>query len=40
MIDLKYVCTELEKAARETSAFILNESKGFDITRTEKKRVE
>jgi myo-inositol-1(or 4)-monophosphatase len=37
MIDLKYVCTELEKAARETGAFILNESKGFDITRTEKK---
>jgi myo-inositol-1(or 4)-monophosphatase len=37
MIDLKYVCTELEKAAGETSAFILKESVGFDINRTEKK---
>jgi myo-inositol-1(or 4)-monophosphatase len=37
MIDLKYVCTELEKAARETSAFILKESNGFDISRTETK---
>ena len=37
MIDLKYVCGELEKAARETSVFILKESQGFDINRTEKK---
>jgi myo-inositol-1(or 4)-monophosphatase len=37
MIDLKHVCTELEKAARETGAFILKESEGFDIKRTEKK---
>ena len=37
MIDLKYICKELEKAARETSAFILKESQGFDINRTEKK---
>jgi myo-inositol-1(or 4)-monophosphatase len=37
MIDLKYVCTELEKVARETSAFILKESNGFDINRTETK---
>jgi myo-inositol-1(or 4)-monophosphatase len=37
MIDLKHICIELEKAARETSAFILKESKGFDIGRTEKK---
>jgi myo-inositol-1(or 4)-monophosphatase len=37
MIDLKDICTEIEKAARETGAFILKESKGFDISRTEKK---
>jgi len=37
MIDLKYVCMELEKAAMETNSFILKESEGFDITRTEKK---
>jgi myo-inositol-1(or 4)-monophosphatase len=37
MIDLKNICTEIEKAARETSAFILTESQGFDINRTEKK---
>lgn len=37
MIDLKYICKEIEKAAIETGAFILQESKGFDITRTEKK---
>ena len=37
MIDLKDICTEIEKAARETSAFILKESQGFDITRTERK---
>jgi myo-inositol-1(or 4)-monophosphatase len=37
MIDLKYLCTELERVARETSAFILKESNGFDINRTETK---
>ncbi|MGD0754846.1 MAG: inositol monophosphatase family protein [Bacteroidales bacterium] len=37
MIDLKHICKELEKAARETSDFILKESQGFDINRTEKK---
>jgi myo-inositol-1(or 4)-monophosphatase len=37
MTDLKYLCAEIEKAARETSLFILKESKGFDINRTEKK---
>ena len=37
MVDLKYICTELEKAASETSAFIIKESVGFDINRTEKK---
>ena len=37
MTNLKYICSELEKAARETSAFILKESEGFDINRTEKK---
>jgi Archaeal fructose-1,6-bisphosphatase and related enzymes of inositol monophosphatase family len=37
MIDLKYICTEIENAAREASAFILKESQGFDINRTEKK---
>lgn len=37
MPDLKYICAEIEKAARETSAFIIEESRGFDINRTEKK---
>jgi myo-inositol-1(or 4)-monophosphatase len=37
MIDLKHICKELEKAAHETSDFILKESQGFDINRTEKK---
>jgi myo-inositol-1(or 4)-monophosphatase len=37
MIDLRNICTELEKAARETSGFILKESQQFDISRTEKK---
>jgi myo-inositol-1(or 4)-monophosphatase len=35
MIDLKNICTEIEKAALEASAFIREESKGFDIKRTE-----
>lgn len=35
MIDLKNICKEVEKAARETGAFILGESKNFDLTRTE-----
>jgi myo-inositol-1(or 4)-monophosphatase len=37
MIDLKEICVEIEKAAREASEFILKESRGFDIKRTEKK---
>ena len=37
MIDLKNICKEIEKAARETGAFILKESEGFDISRTESK---
>jgi myo-inositol-1(or 4)-monophosphatase len=37
MIDLRHICDEVEKAARETGAFILGESKGFDLSRTEKK---
>ena len=37
MIDLKDICKEIEKAARETGAFILKESEGFDINRTERK---
>jgi myo-inositol-1(or 4)-monophosphatase len=36
-MDLKYLCAEIEKAARETSSFILKESQGFDISKTEKK---
>src|SRR5450759_2441132 len=37
MIDLKEICVEIEKAAREASAFIRKESNGLDIKRTEKK---
>lgn len=37
MIDLKEICVEIEKAAREASAFIRKESNGFDIKMTEKK---
>jgi myo-inositol-1(or 4)-monophosphatase len=37
MIDLKYVCAGIEKAAREAGEFILKESFVFDIKRTEKK---
>jgi myo-inositol-1(or 4)-monophosphatase len=37
MIDLKYICDEVEKAAREASVFIRQESKVFDINRAEKK---
>lgn len=37
MIDLKKVCSEIEKAARETGAFILQEAEGFDLSRTEVK---
>ena len=37
MMDLRDICTEIEKAARETSAFIHKESLGFDVTRTERK---
>jgi myo-inositol-1(or 4)-monophosphatase len=37
MTNLKEICEEIEKAALETAEFILKESEGFDITRTEKK---
>ena len=37
MIDLKDISAKIEKAARETSYFILKESQGFDINRTERK---
>jgi myo-inositol-1(or 4)-monophosphatase len=37
MIDLKYLCKGIENAACEASDFILKESKGFDINRTENK---
>jgi myo-inositol-1(or 4)-monophosphatase len=36
-MNLREICTEIEKAARETGAFILNESLAFDIERTESK---
>lgn len=39
MIDLKNICNESVKAACETGAFILKESEGFDISRTERKGV-
>jgi myo-inositol-1(or 4)-monophosphatase len=37
MIDLKEICFEIEKVARETGKFILHESEVFDHGRTEKK---
>lgn len=37
MTDLKQICNEIENAAREAGAFILRESEGFDINRTERK---
>jgi len=37
MLDLKKICAEVEKIAREASVFILRESQGFDIKKTEKK---
>ncbi|MCE5348075.1 MAG: inositol monophosphatase [Bacteroidales bacterium] len=37
MIDLKNICKEVEKIARETGMFIRKEAEGFDISRTEKK---
>jgi myo-inositol-1(or 4)-monophosphatase len=37
MIDLKEICVEIEKAAREAGEFIMKESQGFDIRKTEKK---
>jgi myo-inositol-1(or 4)-monophosphatase len=37
MINLKEICVEIEKAARETGAFINKESESFDISRTETK---
>jgi myo-inositol-1(or 4)-monophosphatase len=37
MINLKKICKEIEIGARETGAFILKESREFDISRTESK---
>ena len=37
MIDLKHICTEIEAAAREAGSFITEESRGFDVNRTEVK---
>ena len=37
MTDLKNICSEIENAAREAACFILKESQGFDLKRTEKK---
>lgn len=37
MINLKNICRETEEAARETGAFILKESEGFDIGMKENK---
>ena len=37
MIDLKEICIEIEKAAHEAGEFIMKESQGFDIRKTEKK---
>jgi myo-inositol-1(or 4)-monophosphatase len=39
MIDLKEICKEIEKIARETGAFILKESESFDSGRRESKGV-
>lgn len=35
MPDLKHICFEVEKAAREAASFIRKESRGFDLKRTE-----
>jgi len=37
MTDYKKICTDIEVVVRETAKFILKESEGFDITRTETK---
>jgi myo-inositol-1(or 4)-monophosphatase len=37
MINLKDICKEIEKVAREAGAFILKQTEGFDISRTESK---
>lgn len=37
MIDFEKITLEIERAANETGAFILKESEGFDISRTESK---
>lgn len=37
MTDLREICIEVEKAAREAGEFIQKESQNFDINRTEKK---
>jgi myo-inositol-1(or 4)-monophosphatase len=39
MPNLKFICQEIEKAARETGAFINKESENFDLSRTESKGV-
>jgi len=36
-MNLQEICTDIEKAVRETGAFILGESEKFDISRTESK---
>lgn len=36
-MDLKYICSEIENAARDAADFILKESQGFDTNKTEKK---
>lgn len=37
MINLKEICTQVEKSARETGVFIRKEAENFDISRTETK---
>ena len=39
-MNLRNICLEVEKAARESGAFILKESEVFDIGKAEKKRTE
>lgn len=36
-MDLKYICSEIENAARDAADFILRESQGFDTKKTEQK---
>jgi myo-inositol-1(or 4)-monophosphatase len=37
MVNYKHICGEIERVVRETGLFIMNESKIFDISRTESK---